>query len=92
MAKLSDRNITLTTNLELTEKETQMLAYLASFGGKIIGEKICGGLGKEFKEAEWEQFWSTVRSECEQAHTVFKDTQSVFRGWKVAQRPRETAR
>jgi hypothetical protein len=84
--KMSDRKVEMTTHLELSETETRMLGWLAGFGGKAIAEHICGNLGREFKAEEWEQFWSAMRTECEAADKVFKDTRSVFRGWSKAQR------
>ena len=89
--RLWARNIELTTNLELTENETRMLAYLASFGSKQIAEQICGKLGSQFKREDWERFWDMMRQECSVAEKVFSDTQSVFRGWAKAKRE-DTAR
>lgn len=71
-------------HLLLTEREVQMLGYLASFGGKHIAEAITDKLTHEFSKEEWDKLWTIFRTELEAASARFRDTKKVFTGeWRV---------
>lgn len=82
--KLQNREVEMTTYLVLSERETQMLGYLASYGGKEIAKAICEKLTTRFTPEEWERFWQEMRSVCESSFQRFKDTRMVFSGERVA--------
>jgi hypothetical protein len=74
----------MTCSLILSEKETEMLGYLAGFGGKQIAKHIYDDLTKKFPQKEWEELWETMRSELERQSKMMDDTRMVFTGYKRA--------
>ena len=84
MPKMQQFTCEMVCTLSLTEKETKMLAYLASFGGHNIAESIRVHLGTEFSHAEWKELWDTMRTVLEQAQTRMNETRMVFSGVRYA--------
>lgn len=82
LMKMTARNITLTSNLELTERETKMLGWLAGFGGAHIAKAIATQLTSEFKVEEWDALWSQFCTELESADKHFANVRGVFNGTK----------
>jgi hypothetical protein len=82
--KLRSKAVEMTCTLELTEKETEMLAWLAGYGGTQIASAINVKITSRFLAAEWDALWSRLRGELERQHKLFQDTRQVFTGHKQA--------
>lgn len=78
--QITNRSIELRVNLELSEAEVEMFAYLCS------QKPNAALLETKYTEGQWAKLWSTMRQECETAIGVFKDTKRVFTGMATAQR------
>lgn len=89
---VNSHKIRLTCSLEFTEREVEMLGYMASFGGKAIAEKVFDKIGHKFSKEEWETLWTEMRSALEAADARFRDTRNVFVGNKKALWPSELER
>jgi hypothetical protein len=82
--KLTNRHVEMTCNLVLSEREIQMLGWLAGYGAKQIAEAITKDLTSKFSKEEWEALWSTFRCELERTAEHFRNVRSVFCGEKMA--------
>ena len=81
---LNARKVAMDCTLVLSERETEMLGYLAGYGAQAIAELICKKFTTKFEQDEWKQFWSAMRHELENTHKLFDDTRRVFSGTKRA--------
>jgi len=78
--QIAQRKVQMDCTLTLTERETEMLGWLAGYGPKALAELISKQLTTKFEVEEWEQFWNAMRCELENARTRFTATRKVFSG------------
>ena len=76
--KVIQRDLQMNCTLTLTEREAEMLGYLAGFGGEAIAERITAHLTGQFPKKEWISLWNELRTELESISKHFSDTRSVF--------------
>ena len=77
---VAQRKVQMDCTLTLTERETEMLGWLAGYGPKALAELICKQMTTRIEVEEWEQFWNAMRNELENASTRFAATRKVFSG------------
>jgi hypothetical protein len=82
--KLTNRHVEMTCNLVLSEREIQMLGWLAGYGAKQIAEAITKDLTSKYPKEEWEALWQALRGELERTAEHFRNVRAVFHGEKMA--------
>lgn len=78
------RKVQMECALVLTERETELLAYLSGYGPKALAELIGKKFSNRYETDEWERLWKVLREELEFAHRRFTETREVFSGIKRA--------
>jgi len=89
--KLVNRNVEMTCTLVLSEREIEMLGYLAGFGANNIAQAIAKELTSRWPKDEWETLWSELRRELERTASHYSNVRAVFSGTKVATEPERTS-
>jgi hypothetical protein len=82
--KFGYRSVEMNCYLSLSEQETEMLAWLAGYGGKEIAKAIAEKLTTKYSAEQWEKFWTDMRGELGRQSKLFRDARQVFEGRKIA--------
>jgi len=77
---LAQKKVEMHCTLDLTERETEMLGWMAGYGPKALAELISKKLTTKYEHQEWEQLWNAMRHELENASKRFAATRAVFEG------------